>query len=350
MKVQPEQALTLAAIIAEGTFDAAAHRLHLTPSAVSQRVRALEMAIGRPVLRRVRPLELTAAGEAVVRFARQVELLATDLSDQLEPSADDWSPRITLVVNSDSLHTWALTGLAEVADQVQLTILREDQDHSLDLLRRGTAHGAITATAAPVPGCTSRRLGVMRYRPVCVPAFAARWFSDGVTRTTLSTAPVVTYDDKDDLQDRYLRRHRRTGLQPPRHFIPATHEFGQAIQLGLGWGMMPELQLAQLPSGTLVPLTSAHLDVALYWQQWRLTTTALDRVASAITDSAHILQPGPARERRRDQPTSARQGRKDGSAEQDPGIRTAPLDIAGDDRHQFQVGDDVDELPTAPTR
>ena len=257
--VQPEQARTLAAIITEGTFDGAAQRLHLTPSAVSQRVRALEIAIGRPVLRRVRPVEMTPAGEAVVRFARQLELLSVDLSDQLEPSADGSTPRITLVVNADSLHTWALPVLVEVAEHVQLTILREDQDHSLDLVRRGAAHGAVTATAAPVPGCVSRPLGVMRYRPVCTPAFAARWFADGVTSTTLSTAPVVIYDDKDDLQDRYLRRQRGTALQPPRHYVPATHEFGQAIQLGLGWGMLPELQLAQLESRMLRPLaSSAH--------------------------------------------------------------------------------------------
>jgi LysR family transcriptional regulator (chromosome initiation inhibitor) len=298
--VQPEQALTLAAIMTEGTFDAAAQRLHLTPSAVSQRIRALEMVVGRPVLRRVRPVELTPAGEAVVRFARQVELLSVDLSNQLEPSADGSTPRITLVVNSDSLHTWALPGLVEVAEHVQLTILREDQDHSLDLVRRGAAHGAVTATAVPVPGCISRPLGVMRYRPVCTPAFAARWFADGVTSTTLSTAPVVIYDDKDDLQDRYLRRQRRTSLQPPRHYVPATHEFGQAIQLGLGWGMLPELQLAQLEPGLLRPLaSSAHLDVPLYWQQWRLTSTALNYVASAITDAAQILQRYRAGARRR---------------------------------------------------
>ncbi|CAA9411810.1 MAG: Transcriptional regulator ArgP, LysR family [uncultured Propionibacteriaceae bacterium] len=289
--VQPAQALTLAAIMTEGTFDAAAQRLRLTPSAVSQRVRALEMAVGRPVLQRVRPVELTPAGEAVVRFARQLELLSRDLSDQLEPKSDGSTPRITLVLNSDSLHTWALRGLSRVAEHVQLTILREDQDHSLDLVRRGSAHGAVTATATPVPGCTSRPLGVMRYRPVCTPTFADRWFPDGVTGTALAAAPVVVYDEKDDLQDRYLRRRRRTALHPPRHYVPATHEFGRAVQLGLGWGMLPELQLAQLEPGTLIPMTpSAHLDVPLYWQQWRLTTAALDHVAAAIIDAAHALQ------------------------------------------------------------
>jgi LysR family transcriptional regulator (chromosome initiation inhibitor) len=291
MTVQPEQALTLLAIITEGTFDAAAQRLHLTPSAVSQRVRALELAVGRPVLQRVRPVELTPSGEAVVRFARQLELLSSDLSDQLEPESEGGAPRITLVVNGDSLHTWALPGLVATAEQVRLTILREDQDHSLDIVRRGTAHGAITANGTPVPGCTSRALGTMRYRPVCTPDFAAQWFPDGVTAKALGVAPVVVYDEKDDLQDRYLRRHRRGTLDPPRHYVPATHEFGRAIQLGLGWGMLPDLQLEQLESGSLTPLApAAHLDVPLYWQQWRLTTIALDRVAAAIIEAARVLR------------------------------------------------------------
>jgi LysR family transcriptional regulator (chromosome initiation inhibitor) len=287
LSVQPEQALTLAAIVRDGTFDAAARALHVTPSAVSQRVRALEGAVGRPVLRRVRPVELTPAGEAVVRFARQLELLGGDLAEQLEAEADGANPRITVVVNSDSLHTWALAGLVEVGDQVQLPVLREDQDHALDLLRQGSAHGAVTATAAPVPGCRSRPLGVMRYRPVCTPAFAARWFPDGVTGAALAAAPVVVYDDKDDLQDRYLRRFRRASLHPPRHHVPATAEFGAALQLGLGWGMLPELQLTGTEPGALVALTpSAHLDVALHWQQWRLSTAALDLVAGAVTAGA----------------------------------------------------------------
>ena len=123
----------------------------------------------------------------------------------------------------------------------------------------------------------------MRYRPMCTPAFAARWFPDGPTASALAIAPVVAYDAKDDLQDRYLRRIRRRPAQnSPRRHVPATHEFARAVQLGLGWGMLAELQLTQLEAGSVQPLApSATLDVALYWQQWRLTTTALDAVAAA---------------------------------------------------------------------
>jgi LysR family transcriptional regulator (chromosome initiation inhibitor) len=290
IEVQPEQARTLAAIVDAGTFDAAARALNLTPSAVSQRVRALETAVGRPVLRRVRPVELTESGQSVLRFARQLALLGVELAGELEPDASP-APRVTVVVNSDSLHTWALAGLARVAGRVRLEVLREDQEHSLDLLRTGAAAAAVTSTAAPVPGCTVRRLGVMRYRPVCSPAMARACFGDGVSAQSLAVAPVLCFDRKDDLQDRFLRGVSRGRLDPPRHYVPATHEYAAAVRLGLGWGLLPELQLDDdLETGALVPLSDTRVDVALHWQQWRLASPALQEVAAAILEAARVLR------------------------------------------------------------
>ena len=290
--ISPEQARTLAAIITHGSFDAAAAHLSVTPSAVSQRIRALEAAVGRPVLTRARPAGLTESGQAVVRFARQLELLSADLAEELQPDEPQGRTRLTLVINSDSLHTWALAGLAAAGDTVQLEILREDQEHSLDLLRAGAAAAAITATAKPAAGCISRRLGVMRYLPVCTPAFAAAWFGGGAAEEGLATAPVIVFDRKDDLQDRYLRRFSRKPLQPPRHYVPAAHEFGEAIRLGMGWGMMPEIEIGEdLRSGTLETLAPrGQVDVTLYWQQWRRGSAALAGVAGAVQAAARVLR------------------------------------------------------------
>ena len=292
MDISPEQARTLAAILTHGSFDAAAAHLAVTPSAISQRVRALETAIGRPVLTRARPPGLTESGEAVVRFARQLELLSADLAEELQPEQPGGGTRLTLVINSDSLHTWALGGLAAASDNVQLEILREDQEHSLDLLRAGAAAAAITETAKPVPGCSSSKLGTMRYFPVCAPDFTHRWFGAGVSAATLAAAPVVVFDRKDDLQDRWLRRFKRAPLQPPRHYVPAAQEFGDAIRWGMGWGMMPELEIGEdLESGTLETLAPrAHVDVALYWQQWRRGSAALTGVAGAVREAARVLR------------------------------------------------------------
>lgn len=290
--IHPDQARTLAAIVAHGSFEAAARHLQVTASAVSQRVRALEVAAGRPVLKRTRPVELTSSGHAVVRFARQLDMLSADLADELQPGARDASIRLTLIINSDSLHTWALPGLAAAADKVQLEILREDQDYSLELLRSGAAAAAITTTAKAAPGCSSRRLGVMRYLPVCTPGFAARWFPAGATAETLAAAPVIIFDRKDDLQDRYLRSVGRTTLQPPRHYVPAAHEFGEAIRWSMGWGLLPEIEVSEeLRRRTLVsPDPAAHVDVPLHWQQWRHGSAALDEVAAAIQAAARPLR------------------------------------------------------------
>lgn len=292
MVIHPEQARTLAAIVTHGSFEAAASHLSVTASAVSQRVRALEATVGRPVLKRTRPVELTESGQAVVRFARQLHMLSADLAEELQPGATHSGVRLTLVINSDSLHTWALPGLAAVADKVQLEILREDQDYSLELLRSGAAAAAITATAKAAPGCSSRRLGTMRYLPVCSPDFAARWFADGTTAATLAAAPVIVFDRKDDLQDRYLRGVSRKVLQPPRHYVPAAHEFGEAIRWGMGWGLLPEIEVRdELKRRRLVPLDpAAHVDVPLHWQQWRHGSAALDEVAAAIQAAARPLR------------------------------------------------------------
>ena len=292
LDISPEQARTLAAIVTHGSFDAAAAHLAVTPSAVSQRIRALEAAVGRPVLTRARPAGLTESGQAVVRFARQLELLSAGLAEELQPEEPHGRTRLTLVINSDSLHTWALAGLAAVAGRVQLEILREDQDYSLELLRSGAAAGAITTTAKAAPGCSSRRLGVMRYLPVCTPGFAARWFPDGATPEALAAAPVIIFDRKDDLQDRYLRSVSRTALEPPRHYVPAAYEFGEAIRWGMGWGLLPEIDVSEeLKRGTMAALDpAAYVDVPLHWQQWRHGSAALDEVAAAIQAAARTLR------------------------------------------------------------
>jgi LysR family transcriptional regulator (chromosome initiation inhibitor) len=143
---------------------------------------------------------------------------------------------------------------------------------------------AVTADAAAVPGCTVTRLGSMRYRPMATPAFAARWFTDGVSVEALSVAPAVVFDRADDLQHRYLR-HRGVDVEaPPLHHVPASVDYIHAVRLGFGWGMVPP---QQEPPGELVELDpGGAVDVVLHWQQWKLRSPSLDRVADAVLTAA----------------------------------------------------------------
>ncbi|MGH2885140.1 MAG: ArgP/LysG family DNA-binding transcriptional regulator, partial [Solirubrobacteraceae bacterium] len=59
-------------------------------------------------------------------------------------------------------------------------------------------------------------------------------------------------------------------------------------RLGLGWGMVPDLQAE--PGTELVDLDPrAVIDVPLFWQQWRLRSAALQRVATAVREQAALV-------------------------------------------------------------
>ena len=265
---------------------AAGRALHVTPSAISQRLRALEVATGRILLVRTKPVQVTESGEAVLRLARQVALLAADVARELgeDPSSEPVAT-LPIAVNADSMATWVLPALASLAGDVCLDLYRENQEHTSALLRAGTVMAAVTAEAAPVPGCTSTRLGGMRYRPMATPAFTRRWFPTGPTPEALARAPVVVVDRKDDLQHRYLLERAGPDADPRVHYVPASADHVTAVTLGLGWGMVPDQQ-AHGAAAELVPLDGAVLDVVLYWQQWKLRSPTLDRVRQVVLEAA----------------------------------------------------------------
>ncbi|QIS10524.1 LysR family transcriptional regulator ArgP [Nocardia arthritidis] len=285
MDLQFDQLRALDAALTEGTFEAAARRLRITPSALSQRIKALEDAAGRILVQRTKPVRATESGLAVLRMARQVALLAEDTARELGDNdrPTDRPVRVPIAVNADSLETWVLPALAAAPAGVCFEIHREDEEHTTRLLRDGTVMAAITSTAEPVQGCRVRRLGAMRYRPVANREFADAWFADRPAARAYATAPVVLFDRKDDLQDRQIRRRTRHPVDPPRHYVPSSAGFAAAVRLGLGWGMLPDAQL----TADLVRIDGdSHIDVPLYWQQWRLDSPALTGVAAAIAAAA----------------------------------------------------------------
>ncbi|MGY1740811.1 MULTISPECIES: LysR family transcriptional regulator ArgP [unclassified Blastococcus] len=283
MDLDLAQLRALDATVRAGTLEAAARALHVTPSAVSQRLRALEAATGRILLVRSKPVRLTDSGQAVLRLARQIDLLAADVARELGEEAAEGVPTLPIAVNADSMATWVLPALAPLAGDVCLDLHREDQEHTSALLRAGTVMAAVTADADPVPGCSSTRLGGMRYRPMAAAGFARRWFPDGPTPEALARAPVVVFDHKDDLQHRYLHARAGTDVAPPVHFVPASADYVAAVTLGLGWGMVPGLQ--ERP-GLVAIDPAAAVDVVLYWQQWKLRSATLDRVRAAVLAAA----------------------------------------------------------------
>ncbi len=280
---------TLSAVLRSGSFDEAATRLGVTPSAVSQRIRALEDALGTALIRRGPPATATEAGALLARHAEDVALMEREVLARLGREEGE-RPLIRIAVNADSVATWVLPALAGL-DGLLFELVIDDQDHSAEWLRRGEVRGAVTAHGAAVAGCDVHALGALRYIAAATPGFMRDWFGAGVTAGSLAAAPALIFNAKDRLQSLWARQVTGDRIALRGHLIASAEGFVAAARLGMGWGMMPEAMIRDdLAAGRLRPLIAgAELDVPLFWQVGRLPGEALPRLTRAIRKAARTV-------------------------------------------------------------
>ncbi|MDQ2822392.1 MAG: LysR family transcriptional regulator ArgP [Pseudomonadota bacterium] len=295
MNIDPRRGAAFLAAIDSGSLEQAAIVLHITPSAVSQRISALEDDLGMPLLVRTRPCRATAPGMRLLQFLRRRALLEAEFATDLD--ADAGPLKVALAVNNDTLATWQLPVLTPIliAENMLVDLVPDDQGHTFALLEQGRAVACIGGTAEPMRGCSVSPLGQMRYRMVAAPCFVQRWFPEGINREAARHAPVMVFDHKDQLQTNFLSQH--FGLHAgdyPFHFVPASDPYVQAILLGLGYGMLPQERCAAfLTGGALVDVTPGlHVDVPLYWHAWKIQPVRLERMgAQLIAAARQVLFP-----------------------------------------------------------
>lgn len=287
MTFDPDQLKALATILRRGSFEAAAAELSVTPSAISQRIKALEDRIGAALINRGSPCTGTPTGARLAKHAEDIGLLEAQLVRELalEP-AGSGPVQVRIAVNADSLATWFAAALADVPGFL-FDLVIDDQDHSADWLKRGEVSAAVTAQARPVSGCDAVPLGALRYLATASPAFARSWFENGLTPDTLARAPCLTFNAKDGLQARWIEERLGRRLAPPAHHIPSTHAFVDAARAGLGWGMNPEVLVrGPIRNGRLVALSPEPMDVPLVWQVSRIMAPALGTITKAVKAAA----------------------------------------------------------------
>jgi LysR family transcriptional regulator, chromosome initiation inhibitor len=292
----PDALECLAAIVEEGGFERAAQRLSITQSAVSQRLRALEAQVGTVLIVRSRPLRPTSAGQLLLKHTKQMRLLRADLErdlKELAPSSTGGGreeERISIAINADSIATWALPALNDLARQgLPMEIIADDQDFTQEWLREGQVLGCVTTLKQALRGCKVVPLGAMQYVAVAQTQFAQERFPKGLGPHNFREVPFVAFNRKDDMQSEFVGKAfglKRVALN--QLFVPSSEGQVRAVLAGWGVSIVPEL-LARglLEQGALVNIAPAHvLPIQLYWHCWNLESEVLDALTAALTQAA----------------------------------------------------------------
>ncbi|TYT73973.1 LysR family transcriptional regulator ArgP [Desulfobotulus mexicanus] len=280
----------LASVVEEGGFERAAQVLHITQSAVSQRVKLLESQTGQVLLVRSSPPRATEPGVRLLKHYRQVASLEADLEDALLPEGPGAYRSLKVGLNADSLITWFPEAMQEflLSRNILLDLRTDDQDVTHRLLQDGEVMGCITSRDRAVQGCRIHPLGSMRYRMLASPAYMNRWLPSGLEGLRDLQAPVLIFNRKDRLQDRFFNQVKGLSLNPPVHYIPSATSFLNFILLGLGCGMVPDLQSRSfLNSGSLVELVpDMPMDIPLFWHCWDIGSSLLKDFTDVLVREA----------------------------------------------------------------
>jgi LysR family transcriptional regulator (chromosome initiation inhibitor) len=286
----------LAAIVEEGGFERAAQRLNITQSAVSQRLRALEAAVGTVLIVRSRPLRPTAAGYLLLKHTRQMRLLRADLEHdlrELAPSSAHGAreeERVSIAVNADSIATWALPALNALVEQgVPLELITDDQDFTHEWLREGQVLGCVTTLKQALRGCKVVPLGAMNYVAVAQAQYAGERLPQGLTPHNFRDVAFVAFNRKDDMQADFVGKAfglKHVSLN--QLFVPSSEGQVRAVLAGWGVSVVPELLTrGLLAQGQLVNVAPAvSVPVQLYWHCWNLESGVLDQLTRALKAAA----------------------------------------------------------------
>ena len=264
------------------------------------------MQIGQPLVVRSRPLRLTGPGQVLLRYARQLQALRSDVARDLGERIDV-EDRVPIAVNADSLATWVLPALQPLVDDgISLELIVDDQDFTHDWLREGRVLGCVSTLAEALRGCRVTPLCTMRYVAVASPAFVERMIGPrGLSHRHLAQVPFVVFNRKDDAQAQWVER--ALDLPSPRllqRYVPSSEAYVQAVERGWGIGVAAwPLVRSRVEAGQLQLLRpEVHVPVDLHWHQWKLADAVsagtarpglLERIGAAL--AAGVPQDGPVR-------------------------------------------------------
>ncbi|MBI2307268.1 MAG: LysR family transcriptional regulator [Rhodocyclales bacterium] len=267
-----------------------AERAHLAPSSASHRLQQLEAALGTPLfIRRARGVELTRAGEALLRHARQVFAQLEQMHADLAPFAAGVRGHVALWANTHATHSFLpddLAGFLRANPQVSVTLEEHTSPEIVMAVARGEVEVGVVAErveGAEVELIPYRADRLVLITPAAHPlaAKASTRFADVLDHPFVMLHAGSAIHTFTMNAAAALGRHLNVRIQ-----VRSFEAVCRMVGTGVGLGLVPK---SAVPSGGLrEPPTVVELDEP--WAQRDLQVcvrkrAALSGFAAALVDS-----------------------------------------------------------------
>jgi DNA-binding transcriptional LysR family regulator len=246
----------LVTIVEQGSLTKAAAALHMSQSALSHQIAAIERELGTPVVERLpRGIRPTAAGLAAVAEAR-IAVAAADRAVMAGRRVAAGSGGRIRIACAETMTAWVLVPVLRSwrrrVPDVELDLKEyTSADRMLDVLHRGEADIVV----GPPPTLTDEHIELLGSEEIVVVAGPEHRFSqmDAVPLAELSAEPLVHYNPENGnaLWLDQFAAQRGVVLPQPTLRTGSPRTAAQLAAAGMGVAVVPFSALTPRPGGTI---------------------------------------------------------------------------------------------------
>ncbi|VVC76154.1 putative HTH-type transcriptional regulator [Aquicella siphonis] len=239
MKLLSPQLQAFIAIAKHKTVHAAAHSLHLTQTAVTQRIRSLEKRLETTLyVRTRRGMSLTQEGLALLRYCSEAQELEGEIISSITSTGVEKNLSLCITGPYTIMHTRIIPQCMRVMREFPRLLLQfdiNDNENRAATLRRGESQLAVIEKSLLSDEMEFKDLKPEHYLFVV----SSKWKNRRL-RDVIQTERIIDFDPQDQMTFNYLKHYSLfENANKDRYFANRTDCLAMMIADGTGYGVLP---------------------------------------------------------------------------------------------------------------
>lgn len=257
------------AIVKQQTVHAAASTLYITQTAVTQRIRALEMKLKTTLfIRTRRGMLLTPEGEALWRYCQAVKEIEGQALSNIKGAGIETDISLRITGSTSIMRSRIIPQCLPVIrkfQNLQLHFDINDIENKIQSVKSGQSQLAIIQQCDKTPEMNMKVLKPESYVLLCTSEWKKRTLKD-----ILENEHIVDFDPSDQLTFQYLKHYNLLKyVKKKRHFANRTESLALMMTEGIGYSLLTkEFSKPYLENGSLILLNSGKVyenQIGLTW-------------------------------------------------------------------------------------